>query len=575
MGVSTGCFLLAGALAAAALALGTDIAGAAQRVTLLVGGAAAVLGAVLLRWGVHLPRTGYHVVVVVGTGMVTTVAALAPSPATALATAALYVFVTVDVFFFFAPREALAQHLLVLVAAVGTLWSRGAAWGHVVTTVLAWSVVAAVVGHLANRASEAGRDSLTGLANRRGFDAALDAAVPEALRTGAALSLALLDVDHFKRVNDRFGHAAGDELLRALARECAAAMPREAVLARFGGDEFAVLLPGLRGPRACELLEQLVAGSTRVGLSCGVAELQPGEEVGDLLRRADSALYAAKSAGRGQCRLSGGTSAELVADLREALAAGDVRAHVQPVVALPAGRLVAVEALARWTHPLRGPVSPAEFVPVAEASGLIGELGAAVLADACAAAVELREQHPGLRVTVNVSGRELTAPGYPARVLRTLRASGLPASALVLEVTESLLDASSEVALRALAELRRLGVAVAIDDFGTGWSAFSRLDTLPADYLKLDAGFIAEITTSPRRAGMLQALLALSRTLGLQVVAEGVETTEQADLLSRLGCPLAQGWFFGRPVPPEDLDVPAAAASPAGERAGQRAAVGR
>ncbi|NAZ75870.1 EAL domain-containing protein [Kineococcus sp. T13] len=554
MGLTAGTFFVAGGAAALAVILAAHFPDGHDRLVLLaLAGTAVLTGAGLLVAGRRLPRLAYHAVLLLGTLLITLAVPLCPTTVTALAISTVYVLVAVDVMFFF-PWQHGSAHLAVLFAAAS--WAlcdrEGVTTGVGVAMGVVCLVVATVTALLVRIASDASHDGLTGLLNRRGFDVALDAAVA-AGRT-APLSAALLDVDHFKTVNDGGGHGAGDALLQRIADQCAAALPADAVLARYGGDEFALLLPGHDGRAALAAVERLRTRAHGAGLSAGVAQLCAGESGADLVRRADTALYAAKAGGRGRSRLDDLDSVELARDLARAVADGQVRAWFQPVVSPASGGLVGVEALARWTHPVRGAVPPLEFVPVAESTGLIAQLGRAVMVDACRSARVLRDARGrDLLLTVNVSGRELTARGYADSVLEVCRATGWPADLLVVEVTESLLDGSSGAALQALEELRGHGVGVAIDDFGTGYSSFSRLDTLPADYLKLDSGFIAEITTSPRRAGMLAALLSLARSLGLQVVAEGVETDEQAELLVGLGCPLAQGWLFGRPVPPADL----------------------
>ncbi len=553
MGLTAGAFYTAGGFAALAVILCADFPQRGPRdVLLLLAAGALVGGALLLAVGRYLPRGAFHGVVGLGTVLITLAVPLCPTAATALAVTTVYAFVALDVVFFFGWLQGSAHLAALFAAAWWALHDRPEVTAGVgIALAVVCTVVTTVVGLLVRVASNANHDALTGLLNRRGFDRALDTALTG--HRGEPLAAVLLDVDHFKTVNDRRGHAAGDHLLQTLARELQGELPEGAVLARYGGDEFALLLPGHSGTRALEVVERARRSCT-AQLSAGIAELLPGQAAADLLRHADAALYGAKTAGRGRSRLHDDASVELARELAVAIGAGHVRAWFQPIVSPSTGDVVGVEALARWVHPDREIVSPAEFVPVAETTGLIFDMGLAVLADACRGAREVSDAWGrDLLLTVNVSGRELTSENYPQRVLEIVRASGWSADLLVVEVTESLLDGSSGQALAALEDLRAHGVSVAIDDFGTGYSAFSRLDTLPADYLKLDNVFMADITSSPRRAGMLQALISLAHTLGLQVVAEGVETREQADLVVGMGGTLAQGWLFGRPVPPADL----------------------
>ncbi|WP_158548514.1 bifunctional diguanylate cyclase/phosphodiesterase [Blastococcus sp. TF02A-26] len=527
---------------------------------------AVATGAVLLWRGDRLPRGAFHGVVLAGTALLTVAIAVSPDAPTAVTVAYFTSFIAVDCFFFFAWRPALA-HL------VGLLLGPGAALlsqpdvhpGIPIAIGTVCIVVSLVVGGLVRQASNASRDPLTGLLNRRGFDDALETALAAGDRTGQPLALALLDVDRFKTVNDTRGHAAGDELLRALAAACLATVPAGTTVARLGGDEFALLMPHCSASAALARVEAVRVAVTDCGISCGVAVRAGQESAAELLRRADTALYAAKDGGRGRAVFSGGDTSVLAVELAAALTAGRIGVALQPIVALTDGSVIGVEALARWHDSVRGSVPPDEFVPAAEDAGLVADLGRAVLTTACRDARVLAA-HWGRRLmlTVNVSGQELAAPGYARHLFEVLHRTGWSPEDLVVEVTETLI-ASPNASLETLAELRAGGVAVAIDDFGTGFSSFSRLDTLPADYLKLDPSFMATTTTSPRRAAMLHGLLTLSATLGLSVIAEGVETAEQEALLERLGAPLAQGHRYGAPrsVDALLLDVPAREATPA------------
>ncbi len=546
---------LLGGTAGLLAALGADSGGSARATMAVLATTALVGAAVIHRWAPRWPRAAFHAAVLAATTVIVAAVLLSPDPATALVVGGLISFVAIDACFFFGLGLAVVH----LAVALGALTTAVVLRGDVaLPTVLALDVVAlglaVVTRGLVLRASSASRDPLTGLANRRGFDQALHDRMLAAARTGEPVSAALLDLDHFKLVNDSRGHDAGDRVLREVAAVWEQALPASTVLARHGGDEFALLLPGLAGPAALDLVREVRATHPGIGMSCGLAEHRPGETAAQLMRRADRALYAAKAAGRGRCELDAGPSSDLVGDLATALAAGDVTVHFQPIVDLRADDIVGVEALARWTHPERGPISPVEFIAVAEQHGLMTVLGEHVLRSACA---QLAGLHAAtgrrLRLGVNVSGRELSDPTYPERVRAVLADTGWPATETVLEVTESLVEAESSTAVVALHELHALGLGISIDDFGTGYSSLSRLDTLPAAILKLDSSFIATITTSPRRATMLRSIVGMADVLGLDVVAEGVETAEQDAQLRAIGCRFGQGWLYGRPAPLPDL----------------------
>ncbi|AGZ41906.1 putative signaling protein [Actinoplanes friuliensis DSM 7358] len=418
------------------------------------------------------------------------------------------------------------------------------------------------------------RDELTGLANRRRFEQR----VREALETGSP-QVAMLDLTGFKAVNDRFGHAVGDELLAAVGARLGSGLRPGDLAARMGGDEFAVLVADATAAEGDTMAARLGA-ALRVPIETGEHELLIGAGIGvagadgtddavELLRRADVAMYAAKADGDKLRRYSAdlddeaGEEARLGAAVRIALDTGQFRLVYQPIVSLPDGRIVSVEALIRWDHPDRGFVSPAEFIPVAEQNGLIVELGAWILRTACAQAVVWRNTLGDAapeRVSVNVSARQLAEPGFTELVSSVLAWTGLGAQNLILEVTETAVFGGGQ-AVQAVKDLHELGVRIALDDFGTGHSSLGLLQTVPVDVLKVDKSFVDNITLAGREAVIATALIQVSHGLGLMAVAEGVETAEQAAELHRLGYRLAQGYHFGRPVAePDFLGEPTAVA---------------
>ncbi len=400
-------------------------------------------------------------------------------------------------------------------------------------------------------------DALTDLPNRTLFRERLDALLGQG--AGAVL---WLDLDRFKVVNDTLGHAAGDTLLCEVARRMRAALGPRDTIARLGGDEFAVLLedgdPLAASRAAARLIETMqepvtVAGrSMHVGVSIGVV-LAPchGGDADTLMARADRALYSAKAAGRSTFRLyDPGMDAALAEqhglelDLRLGLERGEFELHYQPIVTAAERRVVCREALVRWRHPTRGLVPPASFIPLAEATGLIGRLGTWILRRACRDAATWTD---GARVAVNVSVAQVRHGPLIAAIQSSLRESGLSADRLEIEITESLLIDGGEAADLLLA-LRRLGVRSALDNFGTGYSSLSYLRRFPFDKIKIDRSFIADIA-DPDTAAIVRAVVGIAAQLGATVTAEGVETEAQFAAVQQAGCTEAQGYLFGRPVP--------------------------
>ncbi len=422
-------------------------------------------------------------------------------------------------------------------------------------------------------------DPLTGLANRSLFiqrlQLLLDSQSEHPERHFAVL---FTDFDRFKRVNDNLGHAMGDEFLkeiaarleRGLAQACPD--PSRRLAARLGGDEFVVLLEALPDPNqarliADEVLDALcgtyhighleIAGSASIGVLNSAPTYASAEE---MLRDADTAMYEAKHAGRGRCTTFDATMqqrvrdrAALEQDLRRALTRSEFSLVYQPIVSLRTGRTETLEALLRWRHPTRGPIPPSEFIPVAEESGLIVQLGRWSLSEASRQLAEWRHRHPhahDVGISVNLSRRQLESPTLAEDVAQVLAENGLPPGALHLEVTESEAMHDHATAGQRLQELRDRGIKLDIDDFGTGHSSLACLHRFPVDFLKIDRSFIASVTDSSLFASLVDAITQLARTLQIQVVAEGIETPEQLRLLRALGCDYGQGYLLSRPLPP-------------------------
>ncbi|CAO4165027.1 bifunctional diguanylate cyclase/phosphodiesterase [Methylorubrum populi] len=414
----------------------------------------------------------------------------------------------------------------------------------------------ALIEHMARH------DTLTGLPNRRLFQAVLTGEIRNAQRDGGWVAVLCCDLDRFKAVNDTFGHPAGDALLRVVAQRFKEVLREGDLVARLGGDEFAVILPGGDDPgciaavarRLIQLIERpinLDGRATTVGVSIGIAVgPRDGGCADTLFKNADIALYRAKDSGRNTFRFYESGMDQAVAtrnlleiDLRNAIRYGGFAMHYQPIVEL-AGRAVrGFEALLRWEHPVRGPVSPSEFIPLAEETGLITQLGAWALNEACGEAAAW----PGdLRVAVNVSAVQFLKTGLEQTVMRALAASGLPAERLELEITESVLMQDSDSVIECLHRLRSMGVRIALDDFGTGYSSLSYLCRFPFDKIKIDRSFIRDID-EPVAAAVVRAVVGLGEHLSATVTAEGVETEEQLERIRSKGCTEAQGFLLGRP----------------------------
>lgn len=418
---------------------------------------------------------------------------------------------------------------------------------------------------------QAFHDQLTGLPNRAQFMQRLGQA------PAGQIAVLLLDLDSFKTVNDSLGHEMGDQLLIAVAERLRSCLRPDEMLARLGGDEFTILVENADpGGRATELAEhiQLALGTgihlgsrvtvqtTSIGIALGRQSVRGGA---DLLRRADLAMYAAKERGKAGSMVFDALMSErarerlrLEGQLREAVREGQLFLEYQPLVSLTDGSIEGVEALVRWRHPYRGVVLPAEFVPLAEETGLILPIGRWVLGEACQ---QLRtwQDSPGasrsLYVSVNVSPRQFAQPGFCQQVRGSLAEFGCRPEGLQIEITESVLIENREQAMAALHELRETGVRVAIDDFGTGYSSLSYLREFPVDVLKVDRSFVESIESQGEARALVHAIIALARTLKLTTVAEGIERAEQIEALRALQCETGQGYFFSHPVSAEDATV--------------------
>jgi diguanylate cyclase (GGDEF)-like protein len=420
-------------------------------------------------------------------------------------------------------------------------------------------------------------DILTGLPNRSLLNQRLKQILALAQRNGTHVACLFLDFDHFKRINDTLGHDAGDQLLQAVAQRLVGAVRQSDTVARLGGDEFVLVLPGLDPAHATfetmtvlarvresfhapfRLANQTPTLTCSIGIS--MYPLDAADPVA-LIKQADTAMYAAKEVGRNAYRfytadMNARVQArlQLETDMRRALMEDEFFVVYQPQIEMPTGRVCGVEALLRWRDPERGVIGPAEFIPVAEESGMIQALGARVLRDACRQVVQWHRQGMPLRVSVNLSVQQLQNEGWTAVVDEALGASGLPSRYLDLEITESVIISHHDKAVATLVKLKERGVSITVDDFGTGYSSLSYLARLPIQAVKIDQRFVHGIAQNRNDEAIAQGIIALSHSLGLRVIAEGIETAAQFDFLRAHGCEEAQGYLIARPLEGRDLQA--------------------
>ena len=413
------------------------------------------------------------------------------------------------------------------------------------------------------------QDSLTGLANREALRRALDDALVGAVRRKHRCSVFLLDLDRFKAVNDTLGHPAGDTLLRLVALRLTDEVGKVGQVGRLGGDEFQVVLPATSDKEALSKLAQGIIDSlsrpytisgtaVSIGASVGIVTSDYDDRTSDdLMRDADLALYAAKAAGKGCFRFFAPEMHEaarqrqlMESDLRVALEKGQLRLAYQPCVDASSEAVAGFEALIRWDHPERGPVSPAEFIPIAEEIGLINEIGEWVLRTACAEAANWPKH---ISVAVNLSPIQFKSPGLPSTVRKILNETDFPAKRLELEITEGVFLSNDDHVHEMIDSLKDIGLKLALDDFGTGYSSLSYLLRVPFDKIKVDRSFVSGASDpESRNAALIRAMVGLASDLKMQTTAEGVETREELQLVRDLGCSLVQGYIFGKPMPPEE-----------------------
>ncbi len=551
-----------------------------------------VAGLALLPAAARAPVWVFELVLIAATGLIT-LGTVASGADAAAPTAALYFWATPYAFWFLSLGRAVGQvafaaaaYALVQALTMPTgdaLAARAAVarWILAFATLVALGALVRLLAEALRRErlrseeeirGRALRDPLTGLPNRALFLQRLEAAVADR-RASGRVAVLYLDLDNFKGLNDSAGHAAGDELLVGLAPRLVAATRPGDVVARFGGDEFVILLrvedeagavaTGRRVLAALDAPLEVAGEPLHVTTSVGIAVARDARDTAEtLVRDADAAMYRAKGRGRGGVAVFDEAMRQRVSErvriereLRGAVDRGELRLAYQPIVALDSGEVRSLEALVRWQHPERGLIAPGAFIPIAEATNLILPIGRWVLEQACRDAVAWNAGRPGppVPVNVNLSARQVVQPDVASTVADVLAATGAAPALVALEISETvLLEEDSSPGAR-LAELRALGVRVVLDDFGSGYSSLGYLTRFPLDALKLDRSFAARLGEAREAAPVVRAVVQMGRALGLDVVAEGVEDEAQLRLLRATGCSLAQGFLFARPLPVGEL----------------------
>ena len=438
-------------------------------------------------------------------------------------------------------------------------------------------------------ARQAFRDSLTSLPNRSLFMDRLAHALTRTERRGEQLAILFLDLDRFKVVNDSLGHGVGDQLLIGVSQRLASCLRPEDTIARLGGDEFAILIEDVKDDKAPTSVADRLTGELQqpftvegrevvitvsIGIAMSTAKRMTPE---DILRDADLAMYHAKGKGKARYEIFDKSMnapaqerMDLELDLRNAVARGEFILHYQPILELPTGRIVEMEALVRWKHPQRGLLFPGDFVGLSEETGLIVPLGRWVLHEACRQTRQWQLATPGsnLAISVNLSARQLQQPGLVEEIAAVLRETRLDPGALRLEITETVVMHDAPTTLAKLEALKALGVQLAIDDFGTGYSSLGYLKRFPVDTLKIDRSFVKGIGQNVEDSAIVRAVITVAKSLGLSVTAEGIESADQLEQLRSLGCDHGQGYYFAKPMPSDRVPALLLTTAPwAGQRA--------